>query len=136
MKDNVVIDKSYALALKIVRLYLSLKEQRNEFELSRQILKSGTSVAANIEEAVGGQSERDFLAKIGIAYKECRETIFWLKLLRDSELIDSNEANELMLDLDELLRIIGSIKKTISLHFTISFVSIQFQCNYLLDCFC
>ena len=113
MKENIALDKSYALALKIVKLYLSLKNQ-NEFELSRQILKSGTSIAANIEEAVGGQSERDFLAKIGIAYRECRETMFWLRLLRDSELINSIEANELMIDLDELLRIIGSIKKTMT----------------------
>ena len=113
MKENIALDKSYALALKIVKLYLSLKNQ-NEFELSSQILKSGTSIAANIEEAVGGQSERDFLAKIGIAYRECRETMFWLRLLRDSELINSIEANELMIDLDELLRIIGSIKKTMT----------------------
>ncbi len=113
MKENIALDKSYSLALKIVKLYLSLKNQ-NEFELSRQILKSGTSIAANIEEAVGGQSERDFLAKIGIAYRECRETMFWLRLLRDSELMDSIEANELMIDLDELLRIIGSIKKTMT----------------------
>lgn len=113
MKENIALDKSYSLALKIVKLYLSLKNQ-NEFELSRQLLKSGTSIAANIEEAVGGQSERDFLAKIGIAYRECRETMFWLRLLRDSELMDSIEANELMIDLDELLRIIGSIKKTMT----------------------
>ncbi len=115
MKDNVVVDKSYALALKIVKLSLSLKKNKNEFELSRQILKSGTSIAANVEEAVGGQSEKDFLAKIGIAYKECRETIFWLKLLRDLDLIENQEAASLMLDLDELLKIIGSIKKTMTL---------------------
>ena len=110
MKENVAIEKSYNLALKIVRLYLSLKN-KNEFELSRQILKSGTSIAANIEEAVGGQSEKDFLAKISIAYKECRETIFWLKLLRDSGLIDKSEATEIMTDLDEILKITGSIKR-------------------------
>jgi four helix bundle protein len=114
MKENVAIEKSYNLALKIVRLYLSLKN-KNEFELSRQILKSGTSIAANIEEAVGGQSEKDFLAKISIAYKECRETIFWLKLLRDSGLIDKSEATEIMTDLDEILKITGSIKKTMTL---------------------
>jgi four helix bundle protein len=114
MKENVAIEKSYNLALKIVRLYLSLKN-KNEFELSRQILKSGTSIAANIEEAIGGQSEKDFLAKISIAYKECRETIFWLKLLRDSGLIDKSEATEIMTDLDEILKITGSIKKTMTL---------------------
>jgi len=115
MKENVVIDKSYALALKIVKLYLSLKKDKNEYEMSRQILRSGTSIAANIEEAIGGQSEKDFLAKIGIAYKECRETIFWLRLLRDSDLIRKEEADSLMLDLDELIRIVGSIKKTMTL---------------------
>ncbi len=114
MKENVVIDKSYALALKIVKLYLSLKKDKNEFELSRQILRSGTSIAANVEEAIGGQSEKDFLAKIGIAYKECRETIFWLKLLRDLDLIKKEEAECLMPDLDELVKIIGSIKKTMT----------------------
>jgi len=114
MKENVAIEKSYALALKIVKLYLSLKD-KNEYELSRQILKSGTSIAANIEEAVGGQSEKDFLAKISIAYKECRETIFWLKLLRDSAFIEKDCAEELMIESEEFLKITGSIKKTMTL---------------------
>jgi len=113
MKENIAADKSYALALKIVKLYMYLKD-RNEFELSRQILRSGTSIAANIEEAIGGQSEKDFLAKISIAYKECRETIFWLKLLRDSGIIDKSKADEIMPDLDEMLKITGSIKKTMN----------------------
>lgn len=82
--------------------------------MSRQILKRGTSIAANIEETVGGQSEKDFLSKISIAYKECHETIFWLKLLRDSGLVETKDAEELMAELGELLRITGSIKKTMN----------------------
>jgi four helix bundle protein len=114
MKDNIVIDKSYQIALDIAKLYLSLKDNKKEFELSRQVLRSGTSVAANLEEAIGGQSDKDFLSKISIAYKECRETLFWLRLLKDTELIENQEAEAIMSKVDELLRIIGSIKKTMS----------------------
>jgi len=114
MKENIVIEKSYEMALKITKLYLSLKNDKKEFELSRQILRSGTSVAANLEEAVGGQSDKDFLSKVSIAYKECRETIFWLRLLRDSQLVEKLEAESLLSELDELVRIIGSIKKTMT----------------------
>jgi four helix bundle protein len=81
---NVVQEKSYAFALRIVRMYRHLTEKRKEFVLSKQILRSGTSIGANIEEAIGGQSGRDFLAKLNIAYKEARETHYWLRLLHDS----------------------------------------------------
>jgi four helix bundle protein len=71
---NVVQEKSFAFTLRIVRMYRHLTEQRKEFVLSKQILRSGTSIGANVEEAIGGQSGRDFLAKFNIAYKEARET--------------------------------------------------------------
>lgn len=76
MKDsNIVKDKSYAFALRVVKLYLFLKNEKQEFILGKQVLRSGTSIGANVEEAIGGQSDKDFLAKMSIAYKETRETI-------------------------------------------------------------
>ena len=80
--------------------------------LSKQILRSGTSIGANIEEAIGGQSTKDFLHKLSISYKEARETHYWLRLLRDSTYISKEESIVLIEKCEELLRIIGSIQKT------------------------
>lgn len=74
MRENVIQKKSYAFSLKIILAYKDLIEQKKEYVLSRQLLRSGTSVGANVEEAIGGQSEKDFLSKIAIAYKEAGET--------------------------------------------------------------
>ncbi len=109
--NNVVLDKSYEFALKSIQLYQFLKDHK-EFDLGRQILKSGTSIGANIEEAIGAQSEKDFVAKLGIAYKESRETNYWLRLLCDSSIITRDQANPLLREIEELLRIIGAIQKT------------------------
>jgi four helix bundle protein len=81
--------------------------------LSKQLLRSGTSVGANVEEAIGGQSEKDFFAKLTIAYKEARETHYWVRLLTDTEFITKEESESLLFDIEELLRIIGSIQKTL-----------------------
>jgi four helix bundle protein len=81
-KENPVREKSYVFALRIIKLYKYLIEEKKEYVLSRQVLKSGTSIGANVEEAIGGQSKKDFLAKISIAYKEARETHYWLRILR------------------------------------------------------
>jgi four helix bundle protein len=113
MKNNIIQDKSYAFALKIIGLYKWLKQEKNEFVLSKQILRCGTSIGANIEEAIGGLSEKDFVSKIGIAYKEARETIYWIRLMRDSGYIDQETAKALLDDCEELQKIIGSIQKTI-----------------------
>ncbi|MEO8665601.1 MAG: four helix bundle protein [Ignavibacteria bacterium] len=113
MKENVVLDKSYLFAKRIVRLYLFLKKEKREFELARQVLRSGTSIGANIEEAIGGFSRRDFSAKLGIAYREARETKYWLRLLHDTNFIASNIFNSMEKDCEELLKIIGSILNTI-----------------------
>ena len=78
MKENLIQDKSYAFALKIIKLYQHLTSTKKEFVLTRQLLKCGTSIGANVEEAIGGQSEKDFISKISIAYKEVRETKYWL----------------------------------------------------------
>lgn len=79
-----MLEKSYALALRMVKLYRYLTEEKREFVLSKQILRCGTSIGANIEEAVGAQSGKDFLSIISIGYKEARETKYWLRLLNDS----------------------------------------------------
>lgn len=111
-KNNIIQEKSYQFAIKIVNLYKNLVENQ-EFTLSRQLLKAGTSIGANIEEAQGSYSRKEFLAKLSIAYKEVRETKFWLRLLRDTNYISINEANLLLEECEELLRIVGSIQKSI-----------------------
>ena len=81
--------------------------------LSKQLLRSGTSIGANIEEAIGGQSRKDFFAKLAISYKEARETHYWLRLLRDTDFLTFEQSVSLLADTEELLKIIGSIQKTI-----------------------
>ncbi len=80
--------------------------------LSKQLLRSGTSVGANVEEAIGAQSRRDFIAKLSISYKETRETHYWLRLLGDAGIMDDNLQISMLKDCDEVLKIIGSILKT------------------------
>lgn len=110
--DNIVQTKSYLFAIRIINLSRYLIENKKEYVLSKQILKSGTSIGANIEEAIGGQSKKDFLSKISISYKEARETKYWLRLLKDTNYISEKEADSILLDLEELLRIIGKIQTT------------------------
>jgi four helix bundle protein len=110
--DNLVQQKSYAFALRMVKLHRHLAGQKKEFVLSRQVLRSGTSIGANVEEAIGGQSGRDFAFKMSIAYKEARETHYWLRLLRDSGYLDGPESSALLADCEELLKVTGSIIKT------------------------
>jgi four helix bundle protein len=110
--DNVIQQKSYAFALRIVKAYKYLVDEKKEFVLAKQLLRCGTSIGANVEEAIGGQSQKDFYAKLNISYKEARETMYWLRLLKDSNILDNKESNSLMTDCDELLKIIGTIIKT------------------------
>ena len=112
-KDNVVRDKSYVFALKSVKLYQYLLKEKNEFVLSKQILRAATSVGANVEEAIGAESKKDFQHKLSIAYKEARETHYWLRLLKDADYLDKEIATNFLAECDELLRILGSILKTI-----------------------
>lgn len=111
--NNIVQEKSFAFAVRIVHLAKYLTEEKKEFILSKQVLRSGTSIGANIEEAIGGQTEKDFFAKLSISYKEARETKYWLRLLDATAYIDKELAKSLLEDIEELLRIIGSIQKTI-----------------------
>jgi len=108
VKENIVVQKSYAFALAIIQLYKLLVDKK-EYVLSKQILRSGTSIGANIHEAVGGESKKDFIHKSGIAVKEARETSYWLNLLKDSDYLDSDEFNHLNNLCDELIRILNSI---------------------------
>jgi len=112
MKNSIICEKSYKFAIRIVKLYKYLVEEKHEFTLSKQILKSGTSIGANSEEAAGAQSDKDFLSKHSIAYKEERETHFWLRLLRDTNYIDEKQATSLLTDCEELLKITTSIIRT------------------------
>ena len=111
--DNVVQIKSYAFAVRIIKVFKYLSEQKKEFVLSKQLLRCGTSIGANIEEAIGGQSGKDFFSKLTISYKEARETHYWIRLLKDTDYLSVEEADSLLKDVDELLRIIGSIQKTL-----------------------
>ena len=111
--ENVAQTKSYAFSIRIVNSYRFLCEQRKEFVLSKQLLRSGTSIGANVEESIGAQSGKDFYAKLNIAYKEARETNYWIRLLRDTNYLSEQESTSLLLDCDELLKIIGSILKTL-----------------------
>ncbi len=111
-KQNIILEKSYNFGLRTVKLYIHLRKNKVERELLIQFLKSGTSVGANVEEAEGGQSLNDFIHKIGIAYKEAREAHYWLRLLRDSELLDLKLANSFIQDAEEITKILASILKT------------------------
>jgi four helix bundle protein len=110
---NIIQEKSFAFAVRIVNLYKYLCGKKKEFVLSKQILRSGTSIGANIEESIGGQSEKDFFAKITIAYKEARETIYWLKLLSATNYVSQEQADSLLKDAEEICKIIGKIQITI-----------------------
>ncbi len=111
-KPNPALDKSYSFALRIIKLYKYLCDSKKEYVLSKQLLRSGTSIGANTEEAIGGHSGKDFVYKIGIAYKEARESHYWLRLLRDSDYLDRKQAESMLVDCDELIKILGSIQLT------------------------
>ncbi|NOR73624.1 MAG: four helix bundle protein [Draconibacterium sp.] len=114
MKENIILKKTYSFALRIIKLYKYLADEKKEYTLSKQILRSGTSIGANAEEAAGSISKKDFRAKFFIAYKEARETHYWLRLLKDSDFIEPSLANSLLADADEILKILGAILKTVS----------------------
>jgi four helix bundle protein len=108
-KSNVIKEKSFSFAVRIVKLFKHIVKNKIEYTLSRQLLRARTSIGANVEEAIGGQSGKDFIAKFYIAYKECRETHYWLRLLKDTEFITEPEFASIIKDCEELLKIISSI---------------------------
>ncbi len=107
--ENAVRDKSFQFAIRTVKLYKHLVKSKKEYVLSKQLLKSGTSIGANIEEALGGQSKRDFISKVSIAYKESRETDYWLRLIHAVDLITQDEFNSISKDCTEIQKILSSI---------------------------
>ena len=112
MKKNVIREKSYSFAVRIVNLTRYLKTKKVESVLTNQILKSGTSIAANVEEAIASISRKKFSAKMSISFKEARETRYWLKLLLETQTISVDEYNLLAEECNELEKILFSILKT------------------------
>ena len=109
---NPARDKSFKFAVRIVKFSKWMKEERKDFELASQLLRSGTSIGANVEEAQSAQSKKDFLHKNHIAFKEANETIYWLKLLKEAKIITNEQADSLLSDALELKKLLASITKT------------------------
>ncbi len=113
MKDeNVTYEKAYNFAIRVVKAYRYLVDEKKEFILSKQFLRCGTSIGANVAEANGAISNADFSNKISIAYKECLETKYWLNLLKDTGYINEKMFESMFADADEIARILFSILKT------------------------
>ena len=111
-KDNPLKDKSYAFAVRIVKMYKYLCDKKHEYVLSKQVLRSGISIGANIVEANGAISKDDFSAKMSIAYKEALETKYWLDLLKDSGYLESKGYDELYQEADEISRMLFAVLKS------------------------
>ena len=112
MTDSIIQDKSIKFAIRIVKLYKYLKEEKNEYVLSKQLVRNGTSVGANVSEAQRAQSKADFSAKMYIALKEAEESAYWILLLRESGFLTDKEFDSIGLDCEELIKILISITKT------------------------
>lgn len=111
-ENSIAYQKAFHFAVKIVKLYKYFLTEKKEFVLSKQILKSGTSIAANIREALEGQSKKDFIAKLSIALKEAGETEYWLELFIASEILEKEEVIKLLTEVKEIIRILNSIIHT------------------------
>lgn len=112
MSQNIVKEKSYSFALRIVRLYKFLTEEKHEYILSKQVMRSGTTIGANVKEALQAESRGEFIHKLSIALKEASETEYWLQLLKDAEFIDQHAFNSINADCAELLKLLTSIIKS------------------------
>ena len=110
MKENIVLEKSFTFSLSIIELYKALQAEK-EFVISKQLLRSATSIGANANEASAAQTKKDFIAKMAISSKEARETHYWLRLLQKSQLVPL-DYNDYILQIEELIRIITAIVKT------------------------
>jgi four helix bundle protein len=120
MKENIVKNKSFGFAVRIVKLYQFLCEQKKEFVLSKQILRSGTSVGAMVRESEHAQSKADFINKLSVAQKEINETIYWLELLQATDYMDKKQFESLNTDAIELIKLITSSIKTAKKSLTIN----------------
>lgn len=112
MKPNIIKDKSKSFAIRMIDLYKHLSDNKKEYIMSKQILRSGTSIGANINEAVCSISKKEFLSIMYIAYKEAAESQYWLELLKDTNYINHEEFNSLNRDCNELIKILSSITKS------------------------
>ena len=108
MKESILRDKSKAFAIRIIKFYKFLMEEKKEFVISKQILRCGTSIGANFAEAIYGVSEADFINKLSIAQKEASETIYWLELLYETDFITKEQFDSMLADADELVRLLAA----------------------------
>ncbi len=114
-RDSVTLDKSKNFAIRIVRLYQYLCTEKKEFVLSKQLLRSGTSIGANLAEAIYGISDKDFLSKMYISLKECAETKYWLELLFKTDYLTEQQYQSINEDCTELIKLLTSSAKTMSI---------------------
>ena len=108
-QENLILDKTYNFGLRILKLYLHLRKKKIDIGLCSQLLDSGTSIGANTEEAIGGSSRKDFINKFQIFYREARETRYWLRLLKDSEILEKKLADSFISDCEEIIKILTAI---------------------------
>ena len=111
-RDNIIVCKSKSFALRIIKLYKYLVNDHKEYVISKQVLRSGTSIGANVKEAIRAQSKPDFYSKLNIALKEASETEYWLELLNESDFIEDKDFNSIYDDCQELIKLLVSITKT------------------------
>ncbi|MDO4504289.1 MAG: four helix bundle protein [Clostridia bacterium] len=112
MSDNIILNKSKIFAIRIINLYKYLCDAKNEYVISKQLLRSGTSIGANIREAVVAQSKKDFISKMNIALKEASESEYWIELLFETDYISKNEFDSIKSDCSEINKLLISIVKT------------------------
>jgi len=112
MKDNAVLDKSKQFAVRAIKLYQYLTTKKKEFIISKQLFRSGTSIGANVKEAQGAQSRKDFRTKLNIALKEAKESEYWLELLNETGYLSKKEYDSIVRDCDEINRLLVAIIKT------------------------
>ncbi|MCB0646699.1 MAG: four helix bundle protein [Saprospiraceae bacterium] len=110
--NNILLEKSFAFAVRIVKAYKYLLEQKSEYVLPKQFLRSGTSIGANVKEAMGAKSTAEFFAKLSISYKEARETNYWIRLLVETQFFEKKDAESLLDEVIELQKIIAKIRIT------------------------
>ena len=104
MKENILLNKSFKFSIRIVKLYKYLCEEKKEYILSKQLLRCGTSIGANINESQEAQSKNDFISKLSISLKEARESKYWIELLKETDYLTDKEANNILEDLIEILK--------------------------------
>ena len=114
VKDNIILNKSFEFAIRVIKLYKYLCDEKKEYILSRQLLRCGTSIGANINEAQAGQSKADFIAKMSIASKEARESKYWIDLLIKTDYLNINDQHtkSLLNDIEEIVKLLTSIVKS------------------------